>query len=75
MNAAAAARLDAILRSAGGASVDVAAVQIQWYPMSPGLLRERFARAREVEVHADGIGALQADGSWLWVETQPGGAR
>lgn len=75
MNAAAAARLDAILRSAGGASVDVAAVQIHRYPMSPGLLRERFAKDREVEVHADGIGALQAEGSWLWIDAQPGGTR
>lgn len=75
MNAAAADRLDAILRSAGGAPVEVAMVQIQRYPLTPGLLRQRVEAARAVEVHADGIGALQPDGTWLWIDTQPGGLR
>lgn len=74
MNAAAAERLDAILRSAGGSPVDVSLVQIQGFPMSPGLVRQRIETARVVEVHDGGIGALQADGTWLWID-QPGGTR
>lgn len=73
MDAAAAARLDAILRSAGGAPVDVASVQITRYPLTPGLIRQRVESARAVEVHADGIGALQPDGTWLWIDA--GGER
>lgn len=74
MNAAAAARLDAILRSAGGAAVEVSLVQIQEFPMSPGLVRQRVESARVVEVHDEGLGVLQPDGSWLWIN-QPGGKR
>ena len=66
-------QLDGIIGRA--ASVMVATVQIsEAYPMTAGLVRQRLAAAKAVEVHEDGIAVRQADGSWLWVAiTQPGG--
>lgn len=75
MNAAAADRLEDILRGAN--PVRVATVRIDHYPMTASLVKQRFQAAKNVEVNDHGMGAEQPDGSWLWVEatTQPGGAR
>lgn len=59
------------------ASVMVATVQIsEAYPMTAGLVRQRLAAAKAVEVHEEGVAVKQSDGSWLWVAmAQPGGHR
>ncbi len=73
MNAAAAARLDDLIGGANPVRVDL--VQIQECDMTPSLIRQRFAAATCIDINEAGMGAKNADGSWLWIGTQPGGPR
>lgn len=50
-------------------------VQIQECDMTPSLIRQRFDAAKVIEINEAGMGAKCADGSWLWLGTQPGGKR
>lgn len=63
MNAATEQRLEAILRAGGPLSVRQ--VTIADYPMTAGLVRQRMAGAVRLEAHADGVGGLMPDGTWL----------
>lgn len=73
MNAAAAARLEDLIGGANPVRVDL--VQIQECDMTPSLIRQRFDAAKVIEINEAGMGAKCADGSWLWLGTQPGGKR
>ena len=65
MNAAAAQRLEDILRGAN--PVRVATVRIDHYPMTSALVKQRFEAAKNVEVNDHGMGAEQPNGDWLWI--------
>lgn len=74
MNAAAAQRLEDIIRGAN--PVRVAKVRIDHYPMTASLVKQRFEAAKNFEINEHGMGAEQPDGSWLWLDQpQPGGTR
>ncbi len=72
MDAAAKDKLEEIIRGRNPVTVRCVAPQApdQEYPMVPSIVRLRFQWAREVQVTAEGVGALQADGNWLFVNDQ-----
>lgn len=56
--------------------VTVKTVRVDTGLMVPSLVKQRFEAAKQVEINEYGMGALQADGSWLWIDgPQPGGRR
>ncbi len=65
MNAIAAEKLDGLLQGRNPVCVQV--VRLNTMPMTPAVVRSKFAAAGQIEVNEHGMGMLQPDGSWLWV--------